>query len=50
LARTAKQLDDLVSAGLRPIVTKTYGLADGADALRAIENRTSSGKLVLAIS
>jgi NADPH2:quinone reductase len=50
LARTAKQLDDLVSAGLRPIVSKTYGLADGADALRAIENRTSSGKLVLAIS
>ncbi|HZZ47745.1 MAG TPA: NADPH:quinone oxidoreductase family protein [Pseudonocardia sp.] len=46
-ARTAKQLDDLVASGLRPIVTKTYGLADGKEAMTAIENRTATGKLVL---
>jgi NADPH2:quinone reductase len=46
-ARTAKQLDDLVASGLRPIVTKTYGFADGKEALAAIEDRTAAGKLVL---
>jgi NADPH2:quinone reductase len=49
-ARTTKQLDELIDTGLRPIVTKTYGLAEGKEALNAIENRTSSGKLVLTIS
>ncbi len=47
---TAKQLEDLITKGLRPIVTKTYELADGGEALRAIENRTSSGKLVLTMA
>jgi NADPH2:quinone reductase len=47
--RAAKQLDDLVAGGLRPIIGGTYDLAEGADALRAIENRTASGKLVLTI-
>ncbi|HEY2203386.1 MAG TPA: NADPH:quinone oxidoreductase family protein [Pseudonocardia sp.] len=46
-ARTAKHLADLVHAGLRPLVTGTYDLADGASALHAIEERTSTGKLVL---
>lgn len=46
-ARTAKQLDDLITTGLRPIVSRTYDLADGKEAMDAIENRTSSGKLVL---
>jgi len=48
-ARTAKQLDGLISDGLRPIVTKSYDLADGADALRAMENRTAAGKTVLTV-
>jgi NADPH2:quinone reductase len=48
-ARAAKQLDDMVADGLRPIIGRTYGLAEGADALNAIENRTASGKLVLAV-
>jgi NADPH2:quinone reductase len=48
--RTAKQLDDLVASGLRPIVTKTYSLADGKEAMTAIENRTAAGKLVLTMS
>jgi NADPH2:quinone reductase len=46
-ARAAKQLDDLVAGGLRPIIGGTYRLTEGADALRAIENRASSGKLVI---
>jgi NADPH2:quinone reductase len=48
-ARTAKQLDDLIATGLRPIVTRTYALEDGAEALHAIESRSSSGKLVLTV-
>jgi NADPH2:quinone reductase len=48
-ARAAKQLDDLVAGGLRPIIGRTYNLAEGVDALSAIENRTASGKLVLTI-
>jgi NADPH2:quinone reductase len=46
--RTAKQLDELFANGLRPIITRTYELAEGADALRALEDRTASGKLVIA--
>jgi NADPH2:quinone reductase len=48
-ARAAKQLDDLVATGLQPIIGRTYSLAEGPDALSAIENRTASGKLVLTI-
>lgn len=46
-ARAAKRIDSLVGGGLRPIIGETYRLAEGANALRAIENRTSSGKLVI---
>jgi NADPH2:quinone reductase len=46
-ARTAKQLAVLVDGGLRPLVTATYPLPDGARALREIEDQTSAGKLVL---
>jgi NADPH2:quinone reductase len=45
--RTAKQIDEFINHGLRPMVTKTYDLSHGADALQAIEDRTSTGKLVL---
>ena len=45
--RAAKELDAHVAGGLRPIIGATYGLAQGAEALRAIEDRTASGKLVL---
>jgi NADPH2:quinone reductase len=48
-ARTAKQIDDLIATGLRPIVTKTYELSEGVEALRALENRTASGKLVITV-
>ncbi|MGH3707344.1 MAG: zinc-binding dehydrogenase [Pseudonocardiaceae bacterium] len=37
----------LVHAGLRPLVTQQYELADGATALHAIEKRAVAGKLVL---
>jgi NADPH2:quinone reductase len=46
-ARTAAQLRELVAAGLRPLVTGTYDLAEGAQALHALEDRATAGKLVL---
>lgn len=48
-ARTAEQLADLVHAGLRPLVTQQYDLADGAAALRAIEEQEVAGKAVLTV-
>ena len=48
-ARTAAELATLVERGLRPIVGSVYPLADGADALRLIEDRTATGKIVLTI-
>jgi NADPH2:quinone reductase len=48
-ARTAEQLADLVRGGLRPLITQQYGLADGATALRAIEEQAVAGKVVLTV-
>jgi NADPH2:quinone reductase len=46
-AGTAAALAELVAAGLRPLIGATYQLADGPDALRAIESRAVAGKVVL---
>jgi NADPH2:quinone reductase len=46
-AETARRLDRLVDAGLRPLVDATFDLADGAVALRRIEDRAAAGKIVL---
>jgi NADPH2:quinone reductase len=46
-ADTAEKLAVLVKNGLRPLVGATFDLADGATALRMIENRTIAGKVVL---
>jgi NADPH2:quinone reductase len=46
-AETARRLDALVDAGLRPLVDATFDLADGATALRRIEDRAAVGKIVL---
>lgn len=46
-ADTARRLDRLVDAGLRPLVEATFDLADGATALRRIEDRVAVGKIVL---
>ena len=48
-ASTAAALAELVAAGLRPLVGATYELADGAAALRAVEERAVPGKLVLSV-
>ena len=44
---TAAQLALLVKGGLRPLVGATFDLADGATALRMIEDRAIAGKVVL---
>ncbi len=46
-ARTADQLAELISAGLRPPPAVQYDLAAAAAAFRAIENRVVAGKTVL---
>lgn len=43
----AALLSQLLDDGLRPVLGGTYALADGADALRALEARRAKGKLVL---
>jgi NADPH2:quinone reductase len=47
LPATAAELARLVDAGLRPLVGRTLPLADGAEALRELENRAARGKVVL---
>jgi NADPH2:quinone reductase len=47
LARTARHLRELITEGLRPLVSGTYDLAEGAQALHALEDRATAGKLVL---
>jgi NADPH2:quinone reductase len=44
---TAEKLAQLVGEGLRPLVGATFDLADGATALRLIEDRAMAGKIVL---
>jgi NADPH2:quinone reductase len=44
---TAETLAQLVENGLRPLVGATFDLADGATALRLIEDRAVAGKVVL---
>ncbi len=46
---TAARFADLVAAGLRPLIGATYDLADGAQALAAIEDRAVAGKVVLRV-
>jgi NADPH:quinone reductase len=46
-ASTAAAVAELVAGGLRPLVGRHYELADGATALRDIEKRAVSGKVVL---
>ena len=46
-ADTVRRLDQLVDDGLRPLVGATFDLADGARALRLIEERAVPGKIVL---
>jgi NADPH:quinone reductase len=48
-ASTAAALAELVAGGLRPLVGARYELADGAEALRAIEERAVAGKVVLTV-
>jgi NADPH2:quinone reductase len=49
LERCAADVLALVAAGLRPIVGATYPLERGADALRALADRSARGKLVLTV-
>jgi NADPH2:quinone reductase len=44
---TAERLASLVDDGLRPLVGATFDLADGATALRLVEDRAVAGKIVL---
>jgi NADPH:quinone reductase len=44
---TAERLASLVKDGLRPLVGATFDLADGATALRLVEDRAVAGKIVL---
>jgi NADPH:quinone reductase len=44
---TAERLASLVEDGLRPLVGATFDLADGATALRLVEDRAVAGKIVL---
>ncbi|MDT0352596.1 NADPH:quinone oxidoreductase family protein [Pseudonocardia charpentierae] len=44
---TAERLASLVKDGLRPLVGATFDLADGATALRLVEDRAMAGKIVL---
>ena len=48
-ADTARRVDRLVDGGLRPLVGATFDLADGATALRRIEDRAVAGKIVLTV-
>jgi NADPH2:quinone reductase len=49
LEKCAADVLALVAAGLRPIVGATYPLERGADALRALADRSARGKLVLTV-
>jgi NADPH:quinone reductase len=42
-------LTELLHDGLRPIIGATFPLEQGADGLRAMENRTAQGKIVLTL-
>jgi NADPH2:quinone reductase len=46
-ADTAERLASLLDDGLRPLVGATFDLADGATALRLVEERAVAGKIVL---
>jgi NADPH2:quinone reductase len=47
--RTAALLTELLDDGLRPLIGATFPLDRGADALRALEDRSAQGKLVLTV-
>jgi NADPH2:quinone reductase len=46
-AEIVRSFDRLVDGGLRPLVGATFDLADGATALRLVEDRAVAGKIVL---
>jgi len=49
-AESAAELTRLAREGfIRPVVGNVYPLADAAQALSAMEQRTASGKVVLAV-
>jgi NADPH2:quinone reductase len=50
MRETADELMSLVREGLRPIIGGTFPLEQGAQALRALENRAARGKLVLTMN
>jgi NADPH2:quinone reductase len=47
--QTGVELNELLARGARPIIDRTYPLAEGADALRRLEAREALGKLVLTV-
>jgi NADPH:quinone reductase len=49
IVETAQELTRLVDAGLRPLVGRTFPLADGAAALHELAARTALGKMVLTL-
>jgi NADPH2:quinone reductase len=51
LRETARTLDDLIASGhVAPIVGASFGLERAADALKLIESRAATGKIVLDIT
>lgn len=48
-ASTAHELETLIGRGMRPLVGARYDLTEGAAALRAIEERSGAGKVVLTV-
>ncbi|HEX4466616.1 MAG TPA: NADPH:quinone oxidoreductase family protein [Solirubrobacteraceae bacterium] len=50
LGESAEALDRLLRAGLRPSIGATRDLADGAEALRALQRRVTLGKQILTVA
>jgi NADPH2:quinone reductase len=51
LGETARTLDDLIASGhVAPIIGASFGLERAADALKLIESRAATGKIVLEIT
>jgi NADPH2:quinone reductase len=49
LRQTADALEPLLRAGLRPVIGEVRDLADGAQALRALQTRATRGKQILSV-
>jgi NADPH2:quinone reductase len=48
IGELAQVLEGLIDSGLRPIVSRTLPLEQGADAVRILEEREAEGKIVIA--